>query len=188
MTDKERIYKYLDSQIQHRTFRNWLLKHADLEMLFGKEDGQKLAELIIIYSDVKKIRNIIIKHIDLETLEKYSRYQLILRLKKFDIDILDTLDELEVFARRISDKSLEHYTFHLNNKFMNLPRELEKKNWHAEIYNLKRKQLEELQQEISIKLLELEERFYFSIDNEKGDTVIKRNSFIEKLKWIFNSH
>ena len=54
--------------------------------------------------------------------------------------------------------------------------------------NEKRKQLEELQQEISIKLLELEERFYFSIDNEKGDTVIKRNSFIEKLKWIFNSH
>jgi DNA primase catalytic subunit len=189
MTDKERIYKYLNKGIRHRTFRKWLLKHADLTTLFGKDDAQELKELIPLYSHVSKIRNILLKHIDLNELEKYSRYNFILQIINSEKDILETISELSTFSTRTKDDELLNYIIRLKSKYGNIPREIEKNNWNIEIYNQKRKQLDELIPIISKKLIELKHKHYYNFDNLtlKYESM-KPKSIFEKLKRILNCH
>jgi hypothetical protein len=143
VTDKERIYRYLNGKISRKSFRKWLLSADNLSDLF-KSDAGILKDLAEKYSLTGKIYEILNRHIETDEYEKFSIKLHLEGRKILAKDPIDLVKDLSSIQLRIKDQDLVNKIKELDSITVNMPTSTEKQFWDKKIFELKRASLEQL--------------------------------------------
>lgn len=162
MKEKEKIYKYLNGEISNGSFRKWLLKYPDLLSYFGKEDAEKLSELIQNFTRIDQIKTILKRNINVEDYYKYENYKFFINKCLQNDDLKVTIDNLHQLATKAQDKNLILFISTFLDKMNNVPFETEKDMWNIEAFLSKRAILEKIRPNIEQKISELKHQYLFN--------------------------
>ena len=164
MTDKERIYLYLNGQLSRRSFRKWLLSSDSLTSIF-KEDATILKKLADKFSLTSKIREIIEKHIDKGDFNKFTIRTTIQDLKDSTSDPIEIIYALSSVNDIINNESLNMDIRRLRSLVGSMPTLKQQHLWNKEAFLQKRLPLTNLEPEI---FRVFQDTLSYSLDNTNG--------------------
>lgn len=147
ITDKERLFLYLNGQLSNSSFRKWLLTSPSVSEIFGS-DSKTLKELADKFSMKGKIHEILIKHIDTNEFNRYKAKQYLDKNCHSGQDPLDLIRHLSSIASLLSNKSLIDKISALISLTNNMPALREETLWNHDSFAKKRSALPDLTTEI----------------------------------------
>lgn len=143
MTDKERIFRYLNGQLSKSSFRKWLMTADNLEDLFHS-DAKNLRDLADKFSLTGKIFEILNKYIDKDEFKKFQLKVYLDKNCKSVQDPVELIRHLSSIAYLLPDKPLVHKISYLNEQTIIMPTLKEEKLWNSKAFTEKRSALPHL--------------------------------------------
>ena len=148
MSNLEIIYRYLSKGISGRSFRKWLITYENEDNLLSNLDFEKLKKYSVNFSNAFEIKNILQKYVDNTKLEQMIISNKLRNLVEKDEDILLKISKLKEIGEQLKDDEIIRYATNYINKFSNIPHLNERSKWNEAAFINKRKQLDNLQEEV----------------------------------------